>query len=110
MNAFGETVPLSAGLLLMWRYTLRSADSSVGGAGGIGMDPGMDEEGGAGGGRCDGDEAWGESETDILREGLGRGDIAWGVGGIGSGGGRVEVSGTEGSGYWMTSSRKGPQK
>lgn len=110
MNAFGDTVPFSAGFVLMCRYKLRSAESSVGGDGGIGTHPGTDAEGGAGAGRCDGDPICGVSETDGLRVGLGRGDVGGGTCWTGGGGGTVEISGTEGSGYCMTSSRKGLQK
>lgn len=93
----------------MWMYSERSAESNVGGAAGMGrptegLVTGLEHE-----------AFWfGEELSDIenLRLGLGR---AWFCGGGGdgeggiTGGGRVR-SGNEGSGYWRTSSRKGPQK
>lgn len=108
MNARGATDPRSAGWRLICTNSDRSADSSVGGCDGI-----------AGGGPsrlalgaelCNGDD----SDTEALRSGLRRGTSAglegMEVGARADGDGSGGTSGAEGSGYWTSSSRNGPQK
>lgn len=118
MNARGATVPLSAGFLLMWRYNERSADSSVGGDGGmrkIGEVPfgGLGLEPNA---CCRGEDSCGDSVVEYLRSVFrrtfagGAGCCIIGKGSETAGGEREATSGTVGSGYWTSNSRKGPQK
>ena len=113
MNARGATVPRSAGFLLMCRNSERSADSSVGGCGG------MVFVACPFGGEALWEPGWGAaaSETEYLRSSrrreYGAGGCGCAAGGRGAGGGGegdVGSSGAEGSGYCTRRSRKGPQK